>query len=107
MFDIGEDLPTDNWVERGCFAPFRSQQGTHSCACSRAVAEPDAWRKNRQANMRTAIAGRRMVCEAQKLQEIVHTLKTGRWRTVGQARLESMSAMPRWLRRAFVAWPKQ
>jgi hypothetical protein len=59
--------------------------------------------------MRTAIAGRRMACETQKLQEIVHTLKTGRgsWRTVGQARLESMSAMPRRVRRAFVVWPKQ
>jgi hypothetical protein len=36
-----------------------------------------------------------MAYEAQKLQAIVHMVKFGRgsWRAVGQARLESMSAM--------------
>ena len=59
--------------------------------------------------MRIAIAAPFISYEAQKLQAIVDKVKIGcgSWRTVGQARLESMSAMPRLIRRAFEDRPEQ
>jgi hypothetical protein len=59
--------------------------------------------------MRIAIAAPWVSYEAQKLQAIVDKVKIGcgSGRTVGQARQESMSAMPRLIRSAFVDRPEQ